>query len=222
MNSWVRRAAILALSAAAVAVAGCNIFAAGYTLVHGPPTYPATHQLDKKRPTVIFFDDRANRLPRRALGPMIAEAAERDLLDAGAFDENMLLSSRAATLAANQERFGEPLSIVEIGRAVQSETIKAEVIVWVTVDSFSLSPDGTSYLPSATLRLKVIDLVSGDRIWPEAKTGQAVTFTMPDQLGTRPSDRSEVLKAEEQFAVWLGIGLGQVFHEHETKLSHIR
>lgn len=209
---------LLAAGVIAAAMPACNYVGAAYLLVKGPPKVPAMHALDGTRATVIFLDDRANGLPRKSLGPVIAESAERTLLDEGGFEPGLLLSSRGATVAANQERFDKPLSIVEIGREIAG----AQVIVWVTVDAFALSPDGVSYLPSGILRIKVLDLASGARIWPEEPSGKSVKVTMFQQQGTLPTDRSEALKAEETLARELGVGLAQVFHEHLVTESRLR
>lgn len=206
------------LLAAAAGVAGCSYVGAAYLIVKGPPKVPAMHALDGSRATIIFLDDRANGLPRKSLGPIIAESAERALLDSGTVKPNQMLSSRGATVAANQERFDKPLSIVEIGRAIEG----AQTIIWVTVDAFALSPDGVSYLPSGMLRIKVLDIASGERIWPDDPRGKAVTITMFQQQGTLPTDRSEALKAEETLARELGVGLAQVFHEHLVTQSRLR
>lgn len=233
-NAWPRSCRIaltlVAALAGAAALCGCNYVGAGYLLIKGPPKQPALYALDGTRATIIFLDDRANGLPRKSLGPIIAESAERALLDTGLFKPDLLLSSRGATVAANQERFDKPLSIVEIGREVRKAQElenapadqRAQVIVWVTVDAFALSPDGVSYLPAGIVRIKVLDIASGERLWPEDPTGKSVNITMFQQQGTLPTDRSEAMKAEEVLARELGIGLAQVFHEHLVTESRLR
>lgn len=205
-------AMLIALGGAAL-VGGCNYFAAGYLLVHGPPKYPAQHELDASRATVVFVDDRANRLPRRSLRQRVGEAAEQSLLENKAVKD--AIASRGAILAANQERFSEPMSLVEIGRSVG-----ASVLISVVVDGFTLSVDGQTFAPMANVRVKVVDVESGERLWPEEPQGKAITAQMPQQQGSMPRDRAEVLRAQEQLAVWTGVRVAQLFYEHEVRQSH--
>ncbi|MBX3363725.1 MAG: hypothetical protein KF866_03070 [Phycisphaeraceae bacterium] len=197
-------------------LSGCNYVASAALLIEGPPKMPAAYKLNAKRPTVVFVDDRRNRLPRRIMRDMIAENAERTLLAQGVIAPNLLISHRSAVAVSTGESFDKPLSIIEIGQAVG-----AEVIVYVTVDEFTLSPDGTSFIPSASMRVKVLDTVTGERLWPVEDLGQPITTRMFQQQGTVP-DRATRRIAEEQLAAYAGVGLAQVFFEHEVSKSHLR
>lgn len=196
-------------------VGGCNIVAAGYLAAKGLPKTPAAFELDPLRKTVIFIDDSANKLPRKALIDEIGRTAEELLLRKEAVAEGNMIASRGATLAARQDRFGAARSIIEIG-----QDVGAEQIIYVRFDEFQLTPDGVSFLPSATMRVKVFDVVTGDRLWPvDQPLGQSITLTMPQGQGTAPTDRAELLQAQERLANWIGVGLSQLFYEHEQRDS---
>ncbi len=213
-----RSVALRAAGAAALALGGaallpaCNIVGPAYLLVHGPEKAPAVHALERDRPTVILIDDRAARLPRRALRQVIAEEAQARLLAAQALTD--VIDARAALTAAGQDKYGQAQSIVAIGRAV-----KGEVVVYATVDEFTLTPDGQSLLPSATLRVKVVDAVKDERIWPSDSEGYRFTVRIRKAQGQMPETASEVGQAELELARQAGIGLAQLFFEHELLRS---
>ncbi len=202
----------IALVAATLALAGCNILAPAFYVIHGPEKVRKLHELDPNRPTVVFVDDRANRIPRRALRGTIARSAEETLLQRRVL-RNVVASS-SAVQAVSADRYGSPMPIDEIGRAVE-----AEVIIYATVDAFTLSPDGSTVEPSAQIRVKVIDATSGQRLWPEDRNGQAVTIRIPQRPGYAPSTRAEAGQLEEELAARIGVGLAQIFYDHERQTS---
>ncbi len=208
----------LAVGVGAGAMQGCNIVGAGYFLLKGPPTVPAQFQLPEGKSVVVFVDDRANRLGRADLRSKIAEAAEQALLNQRRAPD--VIDGRAAIIAARGERFGEPMSMVEIGKAVE-----ADLVIWVGIDEFTLSADGTTFVPSSSVRVRVIDVAEGGRLWPtseDTRAGHPVSLSMPQQQGTAPSTRTEMLMAQDQLASWTGIGVAQLFFKHEARDSRGR
>jgi len=199
-------AGVLALGG--IALAGCNIVAPIFFVVHGPGKISKVHELDRDRPTVVFIDDRANRVPRRALRTTIARSAEQHLLDKRVLRN--VIASTSATQAVSLDRYGEPMPIDEIGRAVN-----AEVVIYATVDAFTLSADSQTVTPSAQLRVKVIDAVTGARIFPPEREGLAVTIRIPQRPGFAPSTRAEASQLEDELAARVGLGLAQLFYDHE-------
>lgn len=202
--------AIVALAAAALGAipSGCNIVAPAYFILHGPEKVPALFELEPDRPTVIFVDDRANRLPRRAMRQTIGEAAQDVLLKQKALTN--AIDTRGAIAASSQDRAGQTLSIVDIGKAVG-----AEIVVYATVDAFTLSTDGQSYSPAATLRVKVIDVVADSRVWPEEKEGHPLTLNFPTRTQDVPRTAAEIRKFEDETARLVGTSLAQIFYKYE-------
>jgi hypothetical protein len=187
---------------------GCNIVAPAYLLIHGPEKVPAQHTLAPERPTVVFIDDRGNRLPRRALRQTIGDAAQTALLKEKVVSD--LIDTRGAMAASSQDRAGQAMSIVDIGKAV-----KAEIVIYATVDAFTMSSDGQTYSPVASLRVKVIDVVADKRVWPEEREGHPLTLTFPPRTSDVPRNAAELRIAEEEVGRLVGLGLAQLFYDFE-------
>ncbi len=85
MNRWKQHRALRGRTLGVLAVlerpalTGCNILGPAILLVEGPPKVQAQFTLEKKRPTVVFVDDRASVLPRRALRQQIAAMCQNAL-----------------------------------------------------------------------------------------------------------------------------------------------
>lgn len=199
---------IAALSASVTLLGSCNIVAPVAYAIQGPPTIDEVYKLDKDRTTVIFIDDRMNRSPRRSLRIAAAEAAEQHLMQEGALPENRVITTRAAMRVASQEQFGEPKTIAELGRSVG-----ADVVIYVTLDTWTLSPDGVTFAPGVQARVKVIDAANDTRLWPAEGAGHPLTAALPPQVQGMPtgSDRDE---ANVAVASLLGLRLAQLFYEH--------
>jgi hypothetical protein len=209
------RAAVLAGAAMGLAAAtGCNILAPIYMLAHGPEKVPEAYTLDKKRSTVVFIDDRGNAVPRRSLRTTMGQKAEQMLLSEGAVTD--VVSSESAMAVAAKDRYGQgqPLSITAIGKSVG-----AEVVVYVTIDRFTLSPDGSSYLPTVEGRAKVMDVTKETRLWPNDERGQPFTVALRQKQGFAPQDLATVTKSENELATEAGIGIAQLFYAHEVQTT---
>lgn len=194
---------------------GCNIVGAALLIAEGPPKIDRIYELDDKKTGVVFVDDRANRLPRRDLRRVIAEAAEKELRDRSLLAE--VVASREAFAAASRDRYGDPMPISEIG-----QTVGADVVIYITVDSFVLTPDGQTLAPTAILRVKIIDANEHARLWPEQRDGHEVTAAMPRQTGSFPRDRGARTELTTQLAEVAGLGVAQVFYTHEAQRSAAR
>lgn len=202
-------------AAACLACAGCNIIGPAYVLLHGPEKQPQQFKLDPARPVVVFVDDRSNVLPRRSLRQAIGEAAQQQLLASG--EVKNVIDCRGALAAAARDKYDQPQSIVDIARSV-----KAELVVYASVEQFTLSEDGQSFAPVASVWVKVIDAVSEERIWPEEKSGKRIGIHPQFEQGYAPGSQADAAKAEGAIAERLGVALAQVFYEHELNQSELR
>lgn len=192
-------------------VCGCNYVGPAYLLIHGPEKTPAVFKLDKERPTVIFVDDRASVLPRRALRQQIATAAQNTLLKERAL-KNVIDTSAAMTVAAH-EPSGQPMDIASLARAVQ-----AEVVVYVTVDAFRLTPDGQTYTPEARYHVKVIDITKPEaRVWPPEHEGYPTAVLMKPSSASPPKNAGEQVTALDALADRSGTAIAQLFYSHESR-----
>lgn len=199
-----------AISAAVATIAGCNIAGPALYLLHGPEKIPLVYELDGERPTVIFIDDRAMNIQRTPTRERIAAAAERALLDTGTVVR--MIDSRAAAAVVTNEPRGELMAISEIGREVG-----AEVVIYVVPDQFALTTDGQTFDPTARLRVKVLDAVADERLWPEEREGYVLNVSASRQQGSSPSDAAEVREAEDKFADLVGLRLAQMFYASEAE-----
>ncbi|MCC6429166.1 MAG: hypothetical protein IT435_20390 [Phycisphaerales bacterium] len=200
-------AAGLSLGAALIA-GGCNIASAVFYVVHGPDAkIPPKFELPRDKSTVVFVDDRNSKLPSRDLREMIASATGQVLMEKGAVND--LIDSRSAIAAASKDRFGSPMTISEIGRAVS-----ADIVVYVTIDSFSLSRDGQTVAPSTAMRIKVIDAITEKRLWPEEPEGYALGVQSPPKQGTLSNSPGEMYNVRQEAASRAGLGVAQLFVEY--------
>ena len=193
-------------------ISGCNIVGPIAYFAHGPQKVPALHKLQKSRPTVVFVDDRANLIPRRSLKITIAESAQQALMAHGALND--VIDAGTAIRVASAEKYGEPMTIVDIGKSVG-----AEVVIYARVDAFSLTRDGQSYSPIATASVKVIDVTTEERLWPPEFEGYQ--RGLPDMSEARylPTSAAERVQAEEDLARKLGVAIADMFYETDVLTS---
>lgn len=195
---------------------GCNYVGAAYFIAVGPDKIKAVHTLEPTRPTVVFVDDRDNRLPRRTLRAVVAETAtkfmlENDVLTKTPAGEVAAIDGRAALTAATRDRFGEPMSVAAIGNACN-----AEVVIHVVFETFTLSQDNATFSPSARLRVKVIDAANQKRLFPlgNEAAGYPIDMVLKQRVNDLPSNNAELLAAQEQLAKEAGRAVAEMFYEH--------
>lgn len=191
---------------------GCNIVGPALVILKGPPTAEAQFEIPKDKSVVFFVDDRLNVLPRRALRQVIAEKAQNTLL--ANQKDRRVIDTRAAIAVAARETASEPMDIVTIGR-----TVKADLMIYVTIDSFTLSADGVNSLPQASYRIKVLDTAKDTepRVWPPEAEGKPMQVAPSQRAGVVPSSTSERSQAEVALANLIGESIGKVFFKHETR-----
>ncbi|MBY0113179.1 MAG: hypothetical protein K2Y21_10170 [Phycisphaerales bacterium] len=205
------------LGAATLWLTGCNIIGPAYYFIHGPEKVPAAFELDRKRTTIVFVDDQNSMLKRRNLRQEIGAAATETIQREKLVDD--MLDSRAAIIASTRDRDGEPMSVVDIGRAT-----KADVVIHVIIDGFTLSQDGVSYAPVAAVRVKIIDAKNDTRLFPPAQLdkGLPVNVTMFEKPSSPPTTSAAVVQAENELAREVGQTVAELFFEHEVRRPNRR
>jgi hypothetical protein len=203
----------LVVGAAALAMvalgggAGCNIVGPVLFLAVGPEKVPAAFVLDPEKAVVILMDDPASRVPEQVLRRRATRAAEQALLEQKAVKK--VIDGDAAAAVISRERFGQPLGIVEVGRAVDAQTV-----VYVLVERFTLEGQPGVYSPTAQVRVKVLDVESKSRLWPAGEPGTiTLTVELPTQ-GQPPATTTAVAAAEGALADALGLAVARLFFEH--------
>lgn len=213
MRATIHRTVLSVAAGAAFAASfllpGCNIVGPAYYLIHGPDKDKKLFALEKERPTVIFIDDRSNRLPRSMLRGTIAKEAENSLLKKQIVKD--MISSDSAAVAAGHDRYEKPMAIAEIGQAVG-----AEVVIYASVDQFYMSPDGQSFSPMAKLRVKVVDAKTDTRLWPEEPRGYSLTVQPHVSASELPTSTAGRYGVEDELAKQVGQELAWLFFDHEA------
>lgn len=190
-------------------IGACNIVGPVGFLVAGEEKIPALYKLDPERPTVVFIDDRASRVPDRMLRSIIGRVAEQALLEEKLVKE--VISSDGLASVVARERFGKPMGIAEVGAAVG-----AEVVVYATIDEFTLSADQHTFAPKAAARVKVIDTKTKQRLWPVDDPGwHVVAVQIPERQGTVPSGAGDISAAQRELAAKLGDAITKIFYAHQ-------
>lgn len=208
-NSYAVKLASFILAFACLAsIPGCNIATPIAYAIHGPEKVMPAYTLDQNLRTVIFVDDPSSKIMQRRLRYAISERATKELLAKRVLVD--MIDPRGVLTAASNERHGEQMSITDLGKSVG-----ADIVIYAVVTKFSLSPETGSYLPQAELRVKVIDVAQGKRIWPSDPAGQLISIQIPQKPGTTPTGTADRLKVEQQLAERSGIGLSQLFYKHE-------
>jgi hypothetical protein len=202
-------AVCILLGAMAIGLTACNIVGPAYYFIHGPEKAKKVYALDKTRPTVVFIDDRLNRIPRRASRVAMGETVEKTLLKQKVVKD--MISSQSAMQSVGKDREGSPVPITEVGKAVG-----ADVVIYVVVDEFALSRDGQTFAPGASMRAKVIDVASGQRLWPENPAGHPLVVRIPIKQGTVPDTTAGRYTAEDDLARQCGQEIAWLFYDHEA------
>lgn len=197
-----------ALLAVSMVLTGCNIAAPVFFAVHGPPKTERLYELDRSRTTVIVVDDRGSEAPRRTLRAVIAERIEQELLNRNELED--VIESRAAFRVMSEDALSTPRPIAEIGSAVG-----ADVVLFVTLDEFTLAPDGSTPKPTAVARVKVLDLAERTRPFPPTAAGYPVRVELPRPPGYGPVGSSERVQMQNSLAEALGLAIAQLFYTHE-------
>jgi len=201
--------AILSIGLLFLASSGCNIVTPVAYAIHGPEKMLPIYTLDKDASTVIFVDDPSSKIALRRLRYTIADTATKVLLEQRVLTD--MINPRGILAAAGKERHSERLSIAELGKSVG-----ADIVVYAVVTEFSLFPEAGSYTPTATMRLKVIDVASGERLWPENEFGHMFKVAIPQLPSTTGLGASDKIKTESELAARAGLGLAQMFYKHEV------
>ncbi len=198
---------------AAFSLAGCNIVTPVFFAIHGPGKVKKVVSLDPELKHIIFVDDPSNKISSRRLRSTIVDTAQSILLQRETVVD--MIDGRAAFAAVSKERYGEPLSIVEIG-----ESVGADVVIYALLTEFSLGAEVGTFRPTAVMQVKILDVRSGQRMWPVGeKTYYPLRVNLPQKPGLAPSTTAEVYKAQQALAEQAGLALAQMFFNVEIPQS---
>lgn len=204
-----RLLAAVAWAAVPALIAGCNVITPVAYAIHGPgKVEPAfSLELDETQSIVVFVDDPSSRVAQRRLRYSMADVATRTLLEKKVVVD--AIDSRTILNAATKERYGEKMSISELGKAVG-----ADFVIYAVVTNFSMTPSEGAVIPTCQMRVKVIDVASAQRVWPESEAGHLLDVRIRERPSTTgPEGKTDGV--ENELAAKAGLGLAQLFYKHE-------
>jgi len=202
--SWM----IIGLFALLTLIPGCNVITPVAYAIHGPQKIDPVYSLTEELKTVVFVDDPSSRVTQRRLRYSIADRATKELLAKRILID--MLDPRGILTAASSERYGELSSIADLGKSVG-----ADIVIYAVVTEFSLTPETGSYIPQAMLRVKIIDVATGERLWPDDEMGLVANIQMPQRAGAAAERSGDRIQTEQELAQRAGLGLAQLFYKHE-------
>ena len=202
-------ACIVGLLGVSSLLSGCNIVGPVMVLLSPPPKVPKAYALPLTQTGVVFIDAKATVMPQKSLRQAIGVRATEKLLANKVMAE--MVDTRTAAAVASKESADAPLTITQIGRLS-----KADVVIWVKVDAFYLTPDGISYSPGAQLHIKVIDATNDKKLWPEEKVGYSLLVTPAAKASALPSGTGEQQKAEQALAEIVGNAVAELFYDEDV------
>lgn len=186
---------------------GCAI--AGWTadvIASGTPIKPVYDLAD--RPTVVMVDDPTNKLTTYDLSNLIAGRVGDALVREKVIERaNMVAANRISQIAADNSAF-RTWPIDKVGKEAG-----AEQVIYVVIQQFDLADDSGTYRPVAEARVKVIDVPSGQRLYPNAREGHPVGVQQFFQA-MDGSNRSTEAILGRRLAEELAVEIGYLFHEH--------
>ncbi|MEQ9096175.1 MAG: hypothetical protein RIE32_07935 [Phycisphaerales bacterium] len=204
---------LFCLTLLALLSAGCNIVAPIAVLVHGPPKVPAEYRLDRNRSVAVVIDDPDSLVPSLGYRRVMLASVQENLAERAKIRE--VIDARDTMAVLQRDSAQERMSLTEIGRA-----IGAEQIVWARVEGFSLAASTGEYRPNAQLRVKVIDVSTNEKAWPdEPASGYELDVTMRVRPDFVPSSGPEQRTAMEELAQYTGRAMAELFYTVEKTFS---
>lgn len=204
-------ARVVALLVAPLAFAGCNYLMPAAYIIEGPPKEPARYELPRRK-TVVYVDDQANRMTRAALRVAVGEEVGTALLQQALVPE-VVSTKDAVAYARKVDTSDKQVSIRKIGEAVG-----AEQVVYVNIEDYRISADGATPRPAAVVSVKVIDVGSGARLWPDGTdAGERLIVRTREMSTDLYSSSAGRRKVEDELAKQVGEDIAKLFYEHEKR-----
>lgn len=205
-------AAMCLLLAAALAAGGCAAFGFVAKAIGDNPDIPPAYELSD-RAAVVFVDDPAHLLPNLTVSSTIAQRITSDL-KANLTKMKIIEPARIDELRAADAGFARmPVDVV-------GQSVGADQVIYVLIDSFTLGDEQGVYRPLASARVKVIDVAGRKRIFPGSEQGHSVTR----QLNYRHASvdaRSQLSVLTRSVAEQLGRDIGFLFYTHKRPDSDV-
>jgi hypothetical protein len=190
---------------------GCNYLIPAAYLIEGPPKEPARYELPRRK-TVVYVDDRTNRMTRAALRAAVGEEVGTLILQQALVPE-VVSTKDAVAYARRADSSDKQVSIRRIGEAVG-----AEQVIYIDIDEYRISADGATPRPAAIVNVKVIDVGSGARLWPDGTdTGERMVVRTREQSLELYNSSAGRRRVEDALAKQVAEDVSKLFYEHEKR-----
>ena len=188
--------------------AGCQY---GMILMTNPrQMVEAKYKLEKGKKIAILVDDYMSPIDSPGMKAELARKIGAGLVEAGAIRPADLVSTQAIEQTPKDTSDNKKLSIQHIGKELQ-----ADYVLYVNITDFKLQAEADNPLiqPRATANVKVIEVQTGERLWPVDAAGEPIEAKgkMEGELTTENSDNS---KYSEQLTDLLAAKIMELFFSH--------
>jgi hypothetical protein len=208
-SRWTHSLIFLAAMLCPTLLSACNYVAGAAYIIGGQDEKPAEFEL-ADRPTLVFVDDRVPVIKRKALQAAIGEKVSTDLMTEKKLSRT-ISPADAIALARQRDKHGNLMTIETVG-----ESVGAEQVIYVQILAFNLSPDNITPKPMAAAAVRVIDVVSKQRLFPGVESNQPdrVVQVSSDASTSQYGSEADRRKLEDALAQKLGWEIGRLFYEH--------
>ncbi len=187
----------------------CNLMAGASYILSEEPQQEAVFVLPDV-PTAVFVDDRRNLLHPSRLRRVVADNITELLLKENVIT-TLISPQDIMRVSAMKDRYGNILSIGELGKAVGASTV-----VYVEMTSFALTTDGQTPNPVANCRVRVIDVDVKERLFPINDVSYPIIATLSKVDPYNVHSISEMRKLAEELSKELGKNVAEMFYLHYT------
>ena len=206
-----RSGAILCMMVVAASgmLGGCNV--AGYVTqgLIPPSDIPALYT-PADRLTLVLVDDPAQKMPTIAQADQVAGRVGHILVAQKVIGR--FVPTTAVTELRDSEADFSRWAIDRVGRRVG-----AEQVIYILLQDLQLTESGHIYRPVASVRVKVLDVASGSRMFPaDNKHGHALT-TVQEYEDLEARGRGTEAVVARRLAEQLAEDIAKIFYKHEPK-----
>jgi len=142
---------------------GCAYVSAVALLLTPEEKIPAEYKLPEKKKVAVLVDDYMSPLGNLELKKSLATTVGQQLVAAKAIKPEDLIDPEKVLAAPTDTTDGKKLSIQHIGRDVH-----ADYVIYINIIDFNLQsdPDNPLIQPKSRAYVKVIEVATGERLWP--------------------------------------------------------
>lgn len=210
------RAAFIGIAGGCAALLGsCNIVTPVAYAIEGPGKIDAEFKLNDKK-TVVFVDDPQNIFPRTALRATLGDAVSFDLMERKVLTTTV--KSVDAIQASRTKAQGDARKLVSVETIGRTTGASQVIVIQPTTFDIVGRNDLNGLRPTASVRVKVIDLDAGVRtfpasdVLPEGREVKSDVREISADLIRTPAGRRDI---EEKLVQRIAINVARLFYEHD-------